>query len=300
MPLKIGDADSSRALVPKVKYTSTPSGLSQDTRADESVVQWSIAVTGGVTYLIKFSANFFKKHLHTSTKKLANVQVEYDKLATIVDDDARWRAAQDLADETKFLKQLGHRSRDEQDCGKPGCGHSIKEHKVPGSCSKVTTLLEFPTGYKPGDKLPNGQPIKKGPVARACPCTGYAPAYAEKRGLQGKPSLNPLEGATATANDLIWMDKIPRATFEKVIQTALQKRFADVMPIPGWNSAGEHIEWDFGAANRGCILKFDTKTKIADAKAQQFSSVEVTMTLDNTDPKNPVFTACHLDGKKTK
>ncbi len=96
------------------------------------------------------------------------------------------------------------------------------------------------------------------------------------------------------------MDKIPRATFEKVIQTAIQQRFNAVMPAPGWNVAGEHIEWDFGAENRGCILKLEANTQLADARAKGYKSVEVTMTLDNTDPKNPIFTAGHLDGKKTK
>ena len=261
-------------------------------------MQWSISASGGVTYLIKFSANFFKKHLHTSTKKLANVQVEYDKLASIVDDEARWLTAQEAADQTKFLKQLKHRSREEQDC--TVCGHSIKEHKVAGSCSKVTTLTEFPVGYKPGDKEANGQPVKKRPVAHACVCTGYLAPYEQARGLQGKPTTNPLLGATAQTNDLIWMDKIPRATFEKVLQDAIQKRFTAVMPAPGWSADGEHIEWDFGAANRGCIIKLDANTKLSEARAKGYQSVDVKMTLDNKDPLNPIFTACHLDGKKTK
>ena len=298
MPLKIGDSQSSRSLIPQAKYKHTPSGLDRDTRVDETAVEWSISVSGGVTYLIKFSANFFKKHLHTSTKSLANVQIEYDKLTSIVDDDARWAAAQEAADQTKFLKQLKHRSREEQDCD--GCGHSIKEHKIAGSCSKVTTLVEFPVGYKPGDREANGQPVKRRPVAHPCTCKGYLAPYEKARGLQGKPTPNPLLGATAQTNDLIWMDKIPRATFEKVIQTAIQQRFNAVMPAPGWNVAGEHIEWDFGPVNRGCILKIDANTKIADARAKGYKSVEVTMTLDNTDSKKPIFTACHLDGKKTK
>jgi hypothetical protein len=298
MPTKIGDVSSSRGLVPQTTYTHLPSGEKRPTRAEESSVEWSIAVSGGVTYLIRFSSNFFKKHLHTSTKKLANVQAEYDKLGSITDEDARWQAAQDAADEGKFHRQLKHRSRDEQDCD--DCGHSIKEHKVAGSCSRVTKKLEFPSGYTPGDKDAKGKPIKKSEVAYACTCKGYLAPYEKARGVQGKPTLNPLLGATAQTNDLIWMDKIPRATFEKVIQEAIQKRYAAVVPAPGWSADGEHIEWDFGAANRGCILKFDANTKLADAKAKGYSCVNVKMTLDNTDPKKPVFTACHLDGSKTK
>lgn len=298
MPTKIGDGLSSRSLVPHTTYKHQPSNQDRETRLDESAVEWSIAVSGGVTYLIRFSRNFFKKHLHTSTKKLANVQAEYDKLGSITDDDARWQAAQDAADEAKFHRQLKHRSREEQDCDR--CGHSIKEHKVAGSCSKVTKLLEFPKGYKPGDKDGKGKPIKKSFVDHPCDCTGYLAPYEKARGLVGKPTPNPLLGATALTNDMIWVDKIPRATFEKVIQEAIQKRYATVVPAPGWAADGEHIEWDFGATNRGCVLKFEANTKLADAKAKAYSCVEVTMTLDNTDPKKPVFTACHLDGSKTK
>jgi hypothetical protein len=292
MHLKIGDSQSSRGLVPQVKYKHTPSGLDRDTREDETSVQWSISASGGVTYLIKFSANFFKKHLHTSTKKLANVQIEYDKLASIVDDDARWVAAQEAADQTKFLKQLKHRSGDEQKCS--ACSHPINDHKNSGPCTRITKSIGL-TGLM----AKNGRPAR-GEISTACTCIGYAPPYAQKRGLQGKPTPNPLLGATAQTNDIIWMDRIPRATFEKVIQTAIQQRFIAVMPVPGWNVAGEHIEWDFGAANQGCILKIDANTRIADARAKAYKSVEVTMTLDNKDPKNPIFTACHLDGKKTK
>ena len=290
MPLKIGDSASSRSLVPQTKYTHTDT-TQRDTRATEATVQWSIKVSGGVTYLIKFSGNFFKKHLYTSTKKLANVQPEYDKLDTIVNDDARWEAAQEAADEAKFQKQLKHRSGDEQKC--TICNHPVNDHPRSGPCTKVTQSIGL-TGAKK-----NGKDVR-GPIFTPCACTGYLPLYAINRGLQGKPTVNPLLGATAQTNDAIWMDKIPRAVFEQVIQKAIQQKYAAVMPAPGWKADGEHVEWDFGATNRGCILKLADGTKIADAKAQGFSSVEVTITLDNTDPQNPIFTACHLDGRKTK
>ncbi|MBA4177841.1 MAG: hypothetical protein C0505_14990 [Leptothrix sp. (in: Bacteria)] len=289
MPTKIGDASSSRGLVPQTQYTHADK-TQHDTRAEESTVQWSIKVSGGVTYLIKFSANFFKKHLYTSSKKLSNVQAEYDKLGSITDEDARWAAAQDAADEAKFQRQLKHRSGDEQKC--TVCGHPVNDHPNSGACTKVTQSIGLTGGTK------NGKP-ERGPIHTPCTCTGYSPAYSEKRGLQGKPVLNPLLGATAQTNDAIWMDKIPRAVFEKVLHDALQARYAAVVPTPGWKADGEHIEWDFGAAQRGCILKLAKGTKIADAKAMGYSSVEVTITLDNTDPNNPIFTVGHLDGKKT-
>ncbi len=299
MPLKIGGADSSRHLVPQTKYNDVPSGLSRDTRADEKTVEWSLAVSGGVTYLIKFSSNFFKKHLHTSTKKLTNVQVEYDKLASVTDDAARWEQAQEAADQTKFLKQLGHRSRDEQDCDT--CGHSIKEHKKVGTaCAKVTNLLEFPAGKKQGDLDANRKPVKKSMVAHDCQCKCYLAPYEKARGLLGKPTANPLLGATALTNDLIWMDKIPRATFETVIQKAIQKRWGEVGGPGGWSAGGEHVEWDFGATNAGCIIKIDKDTKLSEARAKGYRSVDVKMTLDNTDATRPIFTACHLNGAKTK
>lgn len=299
MPLNIGDSNSSRGLITWNKYHDKQVAADRDTRADQTAMEWLLSVTGGVTYCIKFSGNFHKKHLYTSTKKVENVQKEYDKLTTIADTDARWLAAQEAADETKFRKQLGHRSRAEQDCV---CGHSVKDHdKITLACCKVTQSIG-PTGA-----MKNGKPVR-GPINTACTCARYAPAYEEKRGnLQGKPSINPLLGATAVANDAIWMDKIPRAVFEKTIVTAIQKRMGELkLAGKDWGAddttgdKAEHVEWDFGATHQGCILKLDQKTSLADAKAKNYRSVEVLMKLDNTDVMKPIFTACHLDGKKTK
>lgn len=300
MPLKIGDSSTSRSLMTWEKYKDKQTKTDRDTRIDQTAMEWLIAVAGGVTYCIKFSGNFHKKHLYTSTKKLENVKAEYDKLGTISDDDARWTAAQDAADETKFHKQVGHRSRAEQDCT---CGHSVKEHdKITRACCKVTQTLGLTGAMK------KGKP-EKAMISTPCTCTNYSPAYEEKRGtLQGKPSVNPLLGATtAGPNDVIWMDKIPRADFEKVLVAAIQKRMSELkLASKSWGDddksgdKAEHVTWDFGAGNRGCILKIDQKTSLADAKSKNYSSVEVLMKLDNTDVMKPVFTACHLDGKKTK
>jgi hypothetical protein len=305
MPLNIGDSNSSRGLMKYEKFDNKQTTLKTDTRVDQTAMEWLIAVTGGITYCIRFSGNFHKKHLYTSTKKLANVQVEYDKLGAIADEDARWKAAQEAADEKKFHKQLGHRSRAEQDCS---CGHSIGDHAgATGPCNKVTQKLEFPTGYKVGDKV-GGKPVKKGFVNYPCGCTAFSNTYDQKRTLQGKPSINPLLGATTSgANDVIWMDKIPRAHFEKVVVDAIQKRFLDLKGAgKSWGDGdasgdkAEHVEWDFGASHRGAILKIAQNTTVADAKLKNYSCVEVLMKLDNTDASRPVFTACHLDGKKTK
>ena len=307
MPLKIGGHSSSRSLITWEKYQNRQLKAERDTRIDQAAMEWLIHVSGGVTYCIKFSGNFHKKHLYTSTKKLENVQAEYAKLASIADDDARWTAAQESADETKFRKQLGHRSRVEQDCV---CGHSIGDHdKISRACSKITKLLEFPPGKKAGDKGADGKPVKKGFVDHPCSCTKFSNAYEEKRDtIQGKPSINPLLGATtAGANDVIWMDKIPRAVFESVIVAAIQKRLSELNGAgKSWGAGdpsgdnAEHVEWDFGAAQQGCILKIDKATRLADAKARNLRSVEVLIKMDHSDPQKPVFTVCHLDGKKTK
>ncbi|HEY1789028.1 MAG TPA: hypothetical protein VGJ73_12775 [Verrucomicrobiae bacterium] len=292
MPLKIGDKNSSRSLVGYEQYKNKTTNTDEDTRVDQTAMEWVISVTSDVTYCVKFSGNFHKKHLYTSTKKLANVQLEYDKLGSITNDDARWQAAQDAADEEKFKRQLGHRSRGEQDC--VTCGHSIKEHTDPGmACGRVTKSIG-PTGA-----MKNGKPVR-GEISTPCTCKKYDPKYQQDRVAQGKPTVNPLEGATAQSNDAIWMDKIPRATFEQTIVKAIQTRQSELkLKSESWG-ADQHIEWDFGASNRGCILKLDDKTSLADARSKGHRSVEVLMKLDNTDAKRPIFTACHLDGKKTK
>lgn len=293
MPLKIGDNKSSRSVIGYEKYTNTTTGSETDTRVDQDTLEWVISVTSDVTYCVKFSGNFNKKHLYTSTKKLASVQAEYDKLDSIKNDDARWQAAQDAADEKKFKRQLGHRSRAEQDCDT--CGHSIKEHTNPGmGCARVTKSIGLIGGTGK-----NGKPLK-GEISTPCTCIKYDPPYQKKRDGQGKPTPNPLEGATAQSNDAIWLDKIPRSTFEETIVKSIQTRQSELKSAGKDWGAEQHVEWDFGALNRGCVLKLDDKTSLADAKAKQFRSVEVLMKLDNANVKRPIFTACHLDGKKTK
>ncbi len=295
MPLNIGDNNSSRGLISWEKYKDKQLKIDRDTRIDIAAMEWLIATTGGVTYCIKFSGNFHKKHLYTSTKKPENVQAEYDKLGSITDDSARWLAAQEAADHTKFRKQHAHRSRVEQDCST--CGHPVKDHTgVSMACCRVTK------GVRPTGETKNGKPVRA-EFADPCICKQYAPPYGEKRGtMQGKPSVNPLMGATtAAANDVIWLDKIPRAHFEKVIVTSIQERMSELSKAgKSWDVQGEHVEWDFGSSNRGCILKIDQVTSLADAKAKGYSVVDILMTLDNTDAKRPIFTAGHLDGKKTR
>lgn len=295
MPLNIGDSSSSRSLMSWEKYKDKQLKIDRDTRIDIAAMEWLIAVTGGVTYCIKFSGNFHKKHLYTSSKKPTNVQAEYDKLSSITDDSARWVAAQEAADQTKFRKQHAHRSRDEQDC--TTCGHPVKDHTgLDTACCKVTESIGL-TGAKK-----NGKDVR-GPIKTACVCKKYETKYGEKRGgVQGKPSANPLQGATsAGANDVIWMDKIPRAHFEKVIVTAIQKRFSELSSASKtWSVDGEHVEWDFGATHRGCVLKIDQKTSLEDAKTKGYSVVDILITMDNTDAKRPIFTAGHLTGTKTR
>lgn len=291
MPLNIGDSDSSRSLLSWEKYQDQQLKIERDTRIDQDAMQWLITITEDITYCIKFSGNFHKKHLYTSTKKPANVQAEYNLLTLISDDNERWLAAQEAADEKKFSRQLAHRARIEQDCA---CGHSVKEHPASGACTKVTTVIG-PTGA-----TKNGKPAR-GPIATPCPCVKYEPAYAEKRGtLQGKPSVNPLVGATAISNDAIWLDKIPRSHFEKTIVAAIQKCAKELSDAKKtWNVGGEHVKWDFGALCQGCVLKIALGKSLAASKAENFSAVDVLMTLDNEDAKRPIYTACHLDGKHT-
>ncbi len=148
--------------------------------------------------------------------------------------------------------------------------------------------------------MKNGKPVR-GQIETPCACVKYAPAYAEKRGtLQGKPSVNPLVGATAIANDAIWLDKIPRSHFEKTIVAAIQKRAKELSDAgKTWDAGGEHVKWDFGAICQGCVLKIAQGKSLAASKAENFSAVDVLMTLDNTDAIRPIYTACHLDGKHT-
>lgn len=276
------------------KYNDLKTGSVRQTRVGSANLEWVLQSQGNVQYFIRFDSNFAKKHLYTSTKKAENVKAKYDELASEPDVDKRRASAQMAADEAKFKNQLAHRTPAQQKCSTPGCGHKMDEHAGgSGACTVVRSELQFPK-----TPPPPGQKAKKQPTAVPCPCVKFASVYADKRLAQGKPTSNPLVGATGLTCDAIWMNKIDAKHFEKVVVQSIIDRAASLGSTP-WAADGEHVEWDFGASNAGCVIKVADKGTLQEWVSKGYHKVTVTIKLDNTDAKKPVYSVCHLDGKKT-
>lgn len=225
------------ALIEYENYTGADKAVHQSRVATASTT-WTIAATNKKTYSIKFDSNFAKKHLYTSTKKAGALQTK--ALALFVaagspkgksSSDYMAQAQKEL-DGAKFQKQLGHRTQAEQlICG--NCNHDRSKHFT-----------------KSGKALPPGPKCK----TPACICKGWVEktSYETGRAAALKPTANPLAGATTEKNTVLWMNKIDKAGFEKVVVESIVAR--EKALTGDWPTAGEHIKWDFGAAAKGCVV----------------------------------------------
>jgi hypothetical protein len=245
---------------------------------------WSIVATNKKVYAIKFDSNFAKKHLYTSTKKgdkvLARAQELYVAAGSPKDKSAAdfKDAAQKELDQAKFQKQLGHRTQDEQMiCA--NCGHEKKRHF---------------TG--------SGGPLPPGPKCKhpgGCTCAGWVEkhAYEDKRKGQNKPTENPVAGATTDKNTVIWLNKIDKTAFETVVVESIVARETDLAKAgKAWDSHGEHIDWDFGATNKGCVVYFEVGQPMNLWQQRQGVEVVIKQGPAATVDK-PVYVVAHMDKK---
>ena len=276
------------------KYSDPKTGGMRETRVSSANLEWVLRDQGNVQYFVRFDSNFAKKHLYTSTKQATHVKAKFDALASEPDDQKRWAAAQMAADEDKFKNQLAHRTPAQQKCSTPGCGHKGDEHAGgSGACTVVRSELRFPS-----TPPPTGQKAKKQPTQVPCECKKFTSVYAEKRLAQGKPTINPLVGATGQTCDAIWMNKLDAKFFEKVVVQSIVDQHTS-LGGKNWAADGEHVEWDFGAANAGCVIKVADKGTLQEWLSKGYRKVTVTIKLDNKDANKPVYSVCHLDGRKT-
>ena len=80
-------------------FTNTSDALSGFSRSATASEEWSVHVTGGKIYKIKFDKNFAKKHLFTATKKTDKIttavtekkKLDTNKTKTVVEHDPRER-----------------------------------------------------------------------------------------------------------------------------------------------------------------------------------------------------------------
>jgi hypothetical protein len=285
-------------------YTDS-TGVKRLTRIPEGSVEWQITARNAKTYIISFEKNFSKKHLYTSTKKHDKVQAEAKKLwdAASAEDKKKWwwqgwwysyptelvERAQKTLDEAKFKKQLGHRSALEGDVCTT-CGHPEKSHKTG---TGVWCNCKFPVPANPGG---------------LCGCAvGAAFAsrnpYAEKRTAQGKPTVDPLAGARANVNTVLLLNRIPASKLREVIGDAIiAKEAALALAGRTWAQGNvgldvdcEHVDLDFGAALKGCVLQVTANQAFDDWDERQGVTVSV-KNLHSTDPKKPRYAIVHMHG----
>ena len=292
---------NSSSLMKHEKYSDS-SGSTRLTRVPEASVEWQISAKNGKIYLINFEKNFSKKHLYTSTKKTDKVQAEAKRLwneASKKDRKKWWwqgwwwsypselvAQAQKTLDEVKFKKQLGHRSALEGDVCK-ACGHPEKSHKTgSGNWRKCKYLV---SGVQCGCAV-------MGAFASRNP-------YAEKRRDQGKPTVDPLAGARTKVNTAVVMNKIPMSTMKGVISDAIiAKEGALALAGKTWaqgkvglESDCEHIDLDFGASLKGCVLQVTANQSYDTWVKYQGLKVAV-KNLHSLDKKKPRYAIVHLSG----
>jgi len=272
------------ALIEYEKYVG-PDKVEHLSRKATANMEWSIVATNKKVYAIKFDSNFAKKHLYTSTKKTDKVAARAQELFLAAGSPKGKSAsdyqaeAQKELDQTKFQKQLGHRTQEEQlICG--NCGHERKRHFT-GS----------------GGALPTPGPRCKEPGG--CTCTGWAEkhAYEDKRKAQSKPTPNPVAGATTEKNSVIWLNKIDKSTFESVVVESIVAREVELAKnSKTWDTNGEHVDWDFGGTNKGCVVYFEVGQ--APDQWQQRKGVEVVIKKGaTTDVNKPLYVVVHMEKK---
>lgn len=261
-------------------------GNSHRSRKANTYQEWVIQHKNATSYTIKFENNFSKKHLFTASKDVIEVCNQARQLwdASSAMTRAYWLAwgywfsypppfldqARRNADEAKLQRQALHRTPGEQlICAT--CNHEERRHKTGSGAACL---------------------CKEGGTASPCNCSPFVAKrpYQEKRARQGKPTTNPLQGATTKVTTYILMDKIPQETFEEVVVDAIVKESS-----AGWLSGvSKDLDWDFGARLSGCVVKVDT-TQPASSWVE-LRGVKVGVRNDTTDPARPLYVVYHLSG----
>jgi hypothetical protein len=164
---------------------------------------FNVAEAGGLRYLIRFDANFSKKHLATFSKKEWRTEEEKwlqsQKPGQQGKDGENWNNAQKQLLDAKILKILGIRN---PVCA---CGHLKKP-----DLNAMATTGHSNTG------------ICK---HAGCGCAGFAAApsaYVAGRTAKNKPDVNPLAGAPTNQSSCIVLNWIPANEFERVVGNSIK------------------------------------------------------------------------------
>ncbi len=215
------------------------------TRVATASENWILKDWDNEAYCIRFDSNFSKKHLFTFSK---------DQQRTV-------EKAKDLA-KTSGKGDLENWHDAEMELLKGKIAKNLDKRAVAGICNCTHTFIQHLQNNPapPPNKLPGGCTI--------CPCAAFKTPYGIARQYVGKPTHDPLSGATTTRNTCIILNWVPKAEFEEVVVKSIQA----VEKPPGWVKgqplsvpvllpnksnkilASRCLKWDFGLGRRGAVL----------------------------------------------
>ena len=244
--------------------TSTSDEMSGFSRAPMGSDEWSVHVTGGKTYKIKFDKNFSKKHLFTFTKKtdkitaaVAGKQTAGSKLSV----DDLTKEAHEEALLAKMTKNVNNRANTST-CGH--CGHDRKKHQ---------------TG--------SGNPVdcKECAVPK---CTSFETTYGMQRQVKGVD--NGLAGAATQINTCIVLNIVPKGEFDKAVSEGIKNAHV--------HGSDYLITLNFGAQRVGAIKQIDSKNHTP-PKVTDYKSCQVHGKKTSTDDKVENWEIFHMETSPT-
>jgi hypothetical protein len=224
-------------------YIETTSGLERLTRVATADEEWVVSDWDNEIYYVRFDKNFSKKHLATFSK-----------------DHQR-------TEEAAYYAWLN--SGKTENAGK---SWETAEHQLLNEKMKGTGDARAVAGRCQCTHQYNRHPLGLGCNVPGCGCLKFLTPFAADRQAKGKPTVDPLAGASTTRTTFLVLNWVPRAEFEKVVVQSIQ---AHEKPA-SWNAPGQPhhgrgwqrgdplaiavgdevvLKWDFGASRVGAIVQ---------------------------------------------
>lgn len=222
------------------------------TRVSTASQDWIVKDWDGETYVIKFDKNFSKKHLFTFSKDTERTKLEAENQAArpgqAGKDLENWHNAEIELLKGKIAKNLDKRAVSTI-CN---CGHPFNTHLQANPAPPPPNLPGFCNTCGAGT------------------CAAFRTPYDLARTYVGKPTPDPLSGASTTRNTCIILNWVPKLEFEQIVVQSIQAfekphGWAKGQPLgvtpapPGAlpavvNAATKTLTWDFGLGRDGAVI----------------------------------------------
>ena len=200
-------ANTAASLLHYTAYTKPGAAEQSWTRFASANEEFNVASAGGHRFLIKFHANFSKKHLVTFSKKewrtAGEAWLQSQQPGQGGKDADNWEKAQQQLMNNKILKTLGIRSGkgDEANCKR--CGHPKSNIPVNTGHSNNTGLCQVPG-------------------CNGVTCVGgYLSSYVESRRDENKPEHDPYAGKSGQDSSCIVLNWIPLNEFQLAVGNSI-------------------------------------------------------------------------------